>query len=150
MPYSRRLVCLQLPRLVYNRCSGALSLMWGLKFRGGGHTVRLLWYPLPHWWSGVFIISVIHVCFLLFLWSWALQSPASRHSLFQALLLPVCLYIVVLVYNPLLLPLFLVIFMVLGSAKRSLSKMLLCTLFSYTCCALWLCGTPSSHAVHVS
>ena len=103
---------------------------------GEDHTLRRLWYPLPHWWSGVFIIIVIHVCFLLFLLSWALQSPTSRNSLFQALLLPVCLYIVVLVYNPLLLPLFLVNFMVLGSAEPSLSKMLLCTLLSYRCCSL--------------
>ena len=100
--------------------------------------MRRLWYPLPHWWSGVFIISVIHVCFLLFLLSWALQSPTSRNSLFQALLVPVCLYIVVLVYNPLLLPLFLVNFQVLGSAEPSLSKMLLCTLLSYRCCSLLL------------
>ena len=62
---------------------------------GQGHTVRCLWYPLPHWLSGVFIISVIHGCFLLFLSSWALQSPTSRNTLFQALLLTVCLYIVV-------------------------------------------------------
>ena len=65
--------------------------------------MRRFLYPLPHWWSGVFIISVIHVCFLLFLLSWAVQSPTNRNSL----LLPVGLYIVALVYNPLLLPLFL-------------------------------------------
>ena len=93
--------------------TGAL-VVFGLcgdcNFRGGGggqgHTLRRLWYPLPHWWSGVFIIIVIHVCFLLFLFSRALQSPASRNSPFQALLLSVCLYIVVLVCNPLLLPCF--------------------------------------------
>ena len=97
--------------------------MWGLKFpgrAGQGHTLRCLWYLLPHWWSGVFIIMVIYVCFLLFLLSWALQSPTGRNSLFQAVLLPACLYIVVLVYNPLLLPLFLVNFVFLGSAEPSL------------------------------
>ena len=98
--------------------------------------MRCLLYPLPHWWSGLFIISVIYGCFMLFLSSWALQSPASRNSLFQALLLPVCLYIVVLVYNPVLLPLFLVNFMFLGSAEPGLSEMLLCTLLSYRCCSL--------------
>ena len=117
---------------------------------GGGHTVRCLWYPLPHWLCGLFIISLFHVCFLLFLSSWALQSPASRNSLFQALLLPVCLYIVVLVYNPALLPLFLVNILFLGSAEPSLSEMLLCTLLSYRCCSLLLQGTPSSQAVHVT
>ena len=120
--------------------TGAL-VVFGLcgdcNFRGGGgHTLRRLWYPLSHWWSGVFILMVIHVCFLLFLLSWALQSPTNRNSLFQALLLPVCLYIVVLVYNPLILPLFLVNFMVLGSAEPSLWKILLCTLLSYRCCSL--------------
>ena len=100
--------------------------------------MRCLWYPLPHWWSGLFIISIIHVCFLLFLLSWALQSLASRNSLFQALLLPVCLYIVVLVYNPILLPLLLVNFLFLGSAEPSLSEMLLCTLLSYRCYSLLL------------
>ena len=93
--------------------------------------MRGLWYSLPHSWSGVFIISVIHVCFRLFLSRWALQSPTSRNSLFQAPLLPVCLYLVVLVYNPVLLPLFLVNFTFLGFAEPSLSKMLLCTLLSY-------------------
>ena len=73
--------------------------------------MQCLWYPLPHWWSGVFISSVLHVCFLLFLSSWALQTPTSRNSLFQALLLPACLYIVVFVYNPILLTLFLVNFL---------------------------------------
>ena len=100
--------------------------------------MRRLWYQLPQSWSGVFIISVIHVCFLLSMLSWALQSPTSRNSLFRALLLPFCLSIVVLVYNPLLLPLFLVNFLVLGFAEPSLSKMLLCTLLSYKCCSLLL------------
>ena len=71
---------------------------------GGGHVVRCLLQPLPHWWSGLFIISVIHGCFMLFVSSWALHSPTSRNSLFHALLLPVCWYTVVLVYNPVLLP----------------------------------------------
>ena len=53
---------------------------------------------------------------MLFLSSMALQSLASRNSLFQALLLTACLYIVVLVYNPKLLPLLLVNFTFLGSA----------------------------------
>ena len=36
-PYTCRLVCIQLPCLVYDCCSGGLSLMWGLRFpRGGG------------------------------------------------------------------------------------------------------------------
>ena len=73
---------------------------------------------------------------MMFVSSWALQSPASRNSLFHALLLPVCLYIVVLVYNPVLLPLFLVNFMFLGSAEPSLSEMLLCTLLLYKYCSL--------------
>ena len=93
--------------------------------------MRQLWYLLPHWWSSVFNISVIHVCFLLFLLSWALHSPTSRSSPFQALLLHVCLYIVVLVYNPSLSPPFLLNVLFLGSAEPSLSKMLLCTLLSY-------------------
>ena len=88
------------------------------------------------WWSGLFITSVIHGCFMLFLWSWALLSLASRNSLFRALLLPVCLYIVVLVYNLVLVPLFLVNFMFLGSAEPTLSDLLLCTLLSYRCCSL--------------
>ena len=88
------------------------------------------------WWSGLFIIGVIHGCFMLFLLSWALQSPGSRNSRFQALLLPVWLYIVVLVYNPVLLPLFLVNFMFLGSAEPNLLEMPLCTLLSYRCCSL--------------
>ena len=88
------------------------------------------------WLSGLFIISVIHGCFMLFLSSWALQSPANSYSLFHAPLLPVCLYIVVLVYNPVLLPLVLVNFMFLGSAGPSLSEMPLCTLLSYRCCSL--------------
>ena len=79
---------------------------------------------------------VIHGCFLLFLLSWALQSTTSKNSLLYALLLYVCMYIVVLVYNPVLLPLFVVNFLVLGSAEPSLSKMLLCTLLSYRCCSL--------------
>ena len=57
---------------------------------------------------------------MMFVSSWALHSPPRRNSLFHALLLPVCLYIVVLVYNPVLLPLFLVNFMFLGSAEPSL------------------------------
>ena len=57
--------------------------------------------------------------------------------------------IVVLVYNPVLLPLFLVNFLVLGSAEPSLSKMLLYTLLSYRCYSLLLQGTPSSQAIHV-
>ena len=65
-----------------------------------------------------------------------MQSPASWNSLFHALLVPVCLYIVVLVYNPKLIPLFFVNFMFLGSAAPKLSKMLLCTLLSYRCCSL--------------
>ena len=86
-----------------------------------------------HWWSGLFIISVIHGWYMLFLSSWALQSPASRNSLFPAMLLTVCLYIVVLVYHPVLLPLFLVNFMFLGCAEPSLSELLLCTLLSCRC-----------------
>ena len=58
-------------------------------------------------------------------------DPTRRDSLFQTLALRVCLYIVVLVYNPPLLPLLLVNFMVLGSAEPRLSKMLLCNLLSY-------------------
>ena len=54
---------------------------------------------------------------MMFVTSWALQSPASRNSLFHALLLPVCLYTVVLVYNPILSPLFLANFMFSGSAE---------------------------------
>ena len=100
---------------------------------GQGHTLRRLWYAVPHWWSRVFINIVIHVCFLLF--RRALQSPTSRNSHFSPWY-TFCLYIVVLVYNPLLPPLFLVNFMVMGSAKPSLSKMLLCTLVSYKCCSL--------------
>ena len=73
---------------------------------------------------------------MMFVSRWALQSPASRNSLFNALLLPVCLYTVVLVDNPVLLPLFLVNFMFLGSAEPSLSEMLLCTLLLYRCCSL--------------
>ena len=93
-----------------------LNFFWG-EGGGQGHALRCLLYPLPHWWSGLFIISVIHGCFMLFLSSWAPQSPASRNSLFQALLLPSCLYIVVLVYNPVLLSPFLMNFMFLGSAE---------------------------------
>ena len=73
---------------------------------------------------------------MLFVWNWALQSPASRNSQFHALLLRVYLYIVVLVYNPVLLPLFLVNLMFLGSKEPSLSEMLLCTLISYSCRSL--------------
>ena len=118
--------------------------MWGLKFLGGGggggqgHIVRCLCYPLPHWWSGVFIMSVIHVCFLLFLSSRALESPTGRNPLFQALLLLVCLHIVVSAYNLVLLPLFVVNFLFLGSGELSISKMLLCTLLSYRCCLVLL------------
>ena len=36
VPYTRRLVCLQLPCLVYDWSSSGMSLMWGLKFSGGG------------------------------------------------------------------------------------------------------------------
>ena len=99
--------------------------------------MRCSWYPIPGWWSGLFIISVIHVCFLLFLSSLALQSLASRNSLFQALLLAVCLYIVVLVYNPVLIPVFLVILLFLGFAEPSLSEMLLAPSFhtgAVLCC----------------
>ena len=70
----------------------------------------------------MFIISVIHVFSLLFLMSLAVQSLPGRNFLFHALLLRVCLYIVVLVYNPLLLPLFLLNFLVLGFEESSLSK----------------------------
>ena len=73
---------------------------------------------------------------MMFVLSWALRSPANTNSLFHALLLPLCLYTVVLVYNPILLPLFLVSFMFLGSAEPSLSEMLLCTLLLYKCCCL--------------
>ena len=92
--------------------------------------MRCLWYPLPHLWVGLVIIRVIHVCFLLFLSSWALQTLASRNSLFHALLLRGCLYIVALVYNPLFLPLFLVNFLFLVAAGPSPSERLLCKLLS--------------------
>ena len=71
-----------------NQPTACTLALWWLKFGpteqvegGGGHTLRRLWYPLPHWWSGVFIITVIHGCFLLFLLIWTLQSPTSRNSL---------------------------------------------------------------------
>ena len=73
---------------------------------------------------------------MLFVSSWALQTPAIRNSLFHALLLPVCLYTVVLVYNTVLLPQFLVTFMFLGFAEPSLSEMLLCALRLHRCCSL--------------
>ena len=54
----------------------SLVLWWSLAYvgseiflGGGGWTLRRLWYAVPHWWSSVFIIIVIHVCFLLFLLS---------------------------------------------------------------------------------
>ena len=122
--------------------------MWGLKFRGGG--IQCDAYGIRyHWWSGLFIISEIHVCFLFFLLSWAVQSSASRNSLVEALLLPGCLCIVVLVYNPVLVLLYLVNFLFFGSAQPSLSEILLCSLLSYSCCSLLLSGTPSSRAVHL-
>ena len=54
---------------------------------------------------------------MMFVSSWAVQSPPSRNSLFNALLLPVCLYTVVLVYNLVLLPLFFSEFHVSGLCR---------------------------------
>ena len=48
-----------------------LVLWWSLAYVGtalsGGYTLRCLWYPLPHRWTGVVIIIAIHRCFMLFL-----------------------------------------------------------------------------------
>ena len=116
----RQLVCTQLPCLVYDWCSGGLSLMCGLEFRRGGAYSAMLMASITTLVVGFVYHYVIRVCFLLFLLSLPLQSPASRNCLLQDLLLYVCLYIVVLVYNPILLPLLLVNFLFLGFEEPSL------------------------------
>ena len=74
---------MQLPYLVHT-----LVLWWSSAYVGseiffGGHTVRRLLVCSTTLVVCMFIIVVIHVCFPLFLLSWALHSPTSRNSLFQ-------------------------------------------------------------------
>ena len=62
--------------------------------------MRRSWYPLPRVTGGIYvlIVIVIHRCFPLFPWGWAMKSATCSDLLFQALLQHVWLYIVVLVY----------------------------------------------------